>query len=353
MNRRAFLRTTALAAISNTVSAAQKTADFRTRGIVITPEDVPGMGWPARCAKAGIRTIALHDFHAWPLLRFILDRDGQRFLAECREQRIEVEYELHLMTDLLERWRFERESPDLFRMNAEGKRVADVNLCVSNDRALDIVAKNAAALSRILKPTTGRHFYWGDDGGGWCHCAKCRELSDSDQALIIENRILTELRKDNPNAQFAHLAYHGTLPAPKVVKPLPGIFLEFAPIDRAYAPHLGKPFVALRDRENRPRPVDVSNGELLDHLDANLAVFPAATAQALEYWLDVSVFSRGSKTPRLLQLDEALLTADLAEYARRRVRHITTFAVQMNQTYLQQHPDPQPMLDAYGKALSA
>ncbi len=235
INRRTFFATTAAAAVAAaTQSAAQEKTQFRNRGIVITPTDVPGMGWPVRCAKAGIHTIALHEFHAWPLLRFVLDREGQSFLAE--------------------------------------------------------------------------------------------------------------LRKDDPAAQLAHLAYHSTLPAPTQVKPAPGVFLEFAPIDRAYAGHLGKPFVRLSQRDNRPRPKDYSNGELLDFLDANLTVFPAATAQALEYWLDVSVLSVGSPTPRLLQLDPAVLDDDLAEYSRRGLRSITTFAVQMNSIYLQHHPDPQPLL---------
>ena len=350
MDRRTFLATAAAVATA-THATAQEPTPFRTRGIVIMPTDVPGMDWPARCARAGIHTIALHEFHAWPLLRFVLDREGQAFLAQCREHHIEVEYELHLMADLLERWRFEQEDRNFFRIDSKGERNPDVNLCVSNERALDIVAQNAAALSRILQPTTGRHFYWGDDGGRWCQCPKCRDFSDSDQALIVENRILAELRKDDSTAQLAHLAYHSTLPAPTQVKPTPGVFLEFAPIDRAYAGHLGQPFVRLSQRDNRPRPKDHSNGELLDFLDANLAVFPAATAQALEYWLDVSVLSVGSPTPRQLQLDLEVLNDDLAGYARRGLRHITTFAVQMNSTYLQHHPDPQTLLAAYGKAL--
>ena len=353
MNRRTFLTSTAAAAMASvTNSGATERTGFRTRGIVIMPADVPGMDWPARCAKAGIHTIGLHEFHAWQLLRFVLDREGQKFLTQCRQHRIKVEYELHLMSDLLERWRFQGGEPDLFRMDAKGQRNPDVNLCVSNESALNIVAQNAAALSRILRPATGRHFFWGDDGGGWCQCLRCRTLSDSDQALIVENRILAELRKDDPAAQLAHLAYHGTLPAPKQVKPAPGIFLEFAPIDRAYARHLGKPFVRLSQRDNRPRPMGHSNGELIDFLDANLALFPAATAQVLEYWLDVAVLSVGSPTPRQLQLDSAVLADDLAGYRRRGIQHITTFAVQLNSAYLQHHSDPQLMLEAYGKAIS-
>ena len=64
MNRRTFLNMAAAAAMAAaTQIAAQEKPTFRTHGIVIMPTDIPGMGWPDRCAMAGIRTIALHEFH--------------------------------------------------------------------------------------------------------------------------------------------------------------------------------------------------------------------------------------------------------------------------------------------------
>ena len=139
---------------------------------------------------------------------------------------------------------------------------------------------------------------------------------------------------------------------PTQVKPAPGLSLEFAPIDRADSGHLGQPFVRLSQRDNRPRPKADSNGGLLDFLDANLTVFPASTAQALEYWLGVSVFSVGSPTPHRVQLDTAVLKDDLSESSRRGLRHINTFTAQMNSKYRLHHSDPQSMLDAFGKSLA-
>ena len=60
------------------------------------------------------------------------------------------------------------------------------------------------------------------------------------------------------------------------------MFLEFAPIDRAYAGHLGKPFVQLSQRDNRPRLKDYSNGELLDFLDGSSLPRAIATSSRHE-----------------------------------------------------------------------
>ena len=60
------------------------------------------------------------------------------------------------------------------------------------------------------------------------------QYNDSEKSLIVENRILRELRKTNPEAKVAHLAYYGTMEVPEKVKPEEGIFLEFAPFFRTW-----------------------------------------------------------------------------------------------------------------------
>src|SRR5207249_1139096 len=101
----------------------------------------------------------------------------------------------------------------------EGVRTPDANLCVHSERALEIAAENAVALSRTLRPTTGRYFLWGDDAMPWCRCPRCRALADSDQALLLENRLLAALRVLDPEAKLAHLAYHNTLRLPEQIRP--------------------------------------------------------------------------------------------------------------------------------------
>src|ERR1043166_6278276 len=144
---------------------------FQTRGVVIYPGDLTLQDWPERAAEAGLTTLALHEGTAPSrVVDFIRSEDGQRFPDTCRALGLQVEYELHALLELLPRTLYAAE-PEMFRQNEAGEGTPDANLCVHSERALEIVAENAIALSRILRPTTGRYFLWGDDGRGWCRCA--------------------------------------------------------------------------------------------------------------------------------------------------------------------------------------
>jgi hypothetical protein len=153
--------------------------------------------------------------------------------------------------------------------------------------------------------------------------------------LTLENALLTAIRQDDPKATLAHLAYMNTLPSPKKVTPAPGIFLEFAPIQRRY-----------------DIPYEMQSGpkvDPLDLLDANLKIFPKATAQVLEYWLDVSRFSGWKRPSVALDWHPSVLRADLNAYARRGVHHVTSFAVWIDADWVARHGEPP--LDDYGTAL--
>jgi hypothetical protein len=230
------------------------------------------------------------------------------------------------MRELLPRALFPAQ-PAWFRMNAQGTRTPDANLCVHSDRALATVATNALRLARQLPPTTSRYFFWGDDAQPWCRCPRCREFSDSDQALLLENRLVRELRTLDPAAQLAHLAYANTLAAPTRVQPAPGVFLEFAPIARRY----DVPYAQQTGAEAK---------DALQRLQENLRVFPAATAQALEYWLDVSRFSQWRRPALKLPWRPDVLAADAQTYARLGLRHVTTFAAWIDADYVQRFGEP-------------
>src|SRR5262245_24164216 len=120
---------------------------------------------------------------------------------------------MHAMRELLPRSLFQRE-PTLFRMNASGERAPDANLCVHSPRALQIAAERAVNIGLRLRPTTERYFYWGDDATPWCRCPKCRDLTDSDQALLFTNHLARVFREIDPHRQVAHLAYANTLQPP-------------------------------------------------------------------------------------------------------------------------------------------
>lgn len=339
LNRRSFLAVTAALGLSLYARPARcaGSSGHRVRGVVIAPADTLTWPWPEKAAAAGINTIALHAAPA-DTEAFVKTDAGQTFLAACATRNIAVEYEQHAFGALLPRTLFEK-NPGFFRMNDNGERVADANLCVSSTEAVALVCENARRFTATLQPTTHRHFFWLDDGQPMCRCPKCRELSDTEQALFIENAIIRALRSDDPAATLAHLCYHNTLAPPVQVKPEPGIFLEFAPIGRRHD----------RPLNDASIPAHV---EQLGLLDANLAIFGAEGAQALEYWLDVSRFS-GWKRENLTAIpwDPEVLRADAEVYAGRGIRNITTFAVWLDGEYVRRFGEPP--LDAYGQGLAA
>lgn len=307
-----------------------------TRGVVLVPEDLTLTDWPARAERAGLTTIGIHGLSPKAVARWVQSDVGQRFLADCRKRRIEVEYELHAMTELLPRNLFKK-NPEFFRMTDKGERTPGGNCCVHSPRGLEIIAQSAVEMAKVLRPTTGRYFYWGDDGSPWCACRECRGLSPSEQSLVVENRILVALRSLDVKAQIAHLAYINSLQPPKRVKPSQGVFLEYAPIHRRYD---------IPYSQQRPNEQDG-----LDALDANLEVFPKETAQALEYWLDVSRFSDWKRPAAKLPWKRNVFLADVEAYRKRGIRHITTFAVWIDASYKERFGNLD-FIAEYGKGLS-
>jgi hypothetical protein len=328
MNRRRFLSGclgTAAVGLLKTPGQAADPPSLRTRGVVLLPEDLSLADWPDRARKANLTTIGIHHQSSpAAVMDWIKKDDGQRFLERCRKFGLQVEYELHAMKELLPRSLF-RKTPEFFRMNDRGERRPDVNCCVHSERALEIIADNAVAIASVLRPTTSRFFYWGDDGQPWCLCPKCKELSASEQAVVVENRIVAELRKLDPRAELAHLAYLNTLGPPGNVKPHQGIFLEYAPINRRYdVPYEQQ---------------DAKQGEGLQALEANLRVFAKDTAQVLEYWLDVSRFSRWKRPAVKLPWIKKVFAADVATYRKLGIQHITTFAAWIDADYQRRFND--------------
>ena len=344
LNRRQFLVGCASSAVAAVLPSKALLADtttrrsFATRGVVLVPEDLTLADWPQRAKAAGLSTIGIHHQNSpQAVIRCVKSDAGQRFLEQCCSLGLEAEYELHAMKELLPRQLFEKNAT-MFRMNDKGQRVADSNCCVHSAEALEIICENALSIAKVLRPTTSRYFYWGDDGRPWCRCPKCRELSPSEQAVVIENRICRALREVDPKAQVAHLAYHNTLIPPKNVKPDQGIFLEFAPIKRRY----DLPYEQQQDP---------NLAEGLHALDANLKVFPKDTAQVLEYWLDVSRFSRWKRPGVKLPWNREVFLADVETYRKRGIRHVTTFAAWIDAKYKERFGDL-AFIEEYGEGLS-
>jgi hypothetical protein len=330
------------------VVGEEKKQRFLTRGVVLYPWDLSLADWPDRAAQAGITTIGLHAARSLAVLvDFVKSDRGQQFLERCHQLGVQVEYELHAMGELLSRELFGSPDVDMFRVDRNGQRNPDFNCCPSSPQALEIIAEKAVDYGRILRPTTRRYYFWPDDGREWCFCSKCRELSNSDQATIVENTIIEALRKNlDSKAALSHIAYNVTLAPPKQVKPHEGLFLEFAPIGRVYDRSIDDPTVIL----NNTPPEPSSHAEYLETLDANLDVFERSTAQVLEYWLDVSRFSGWKRPSVQIPWSDEVMQADTRAYAKRGIRHITTFATWIDADYVTRFGEPP--LNAYGDALA-
>ena len=216
----------------------------------------------------------------------------------------------------------------------------DYNCCPHSEKALDIIAAKAAGYAAALPATNHRYYFWLDDNAPVCHCPECRDLSPSEQALIIENRMIKAIREVDPEAMLAHLAYHGTMEPPVKVKPEEGIFLEFAPIEREW----DRP---LDDLDAPGRKGRMSHREVLDLLERNLEVFPAGTAVVLEYWLDVSLASDWKKPAVNLPWHRDVFISDLATYRRYGIGDVTSFAVYMDSVWFRKFPS-QPCIPEYG-----
>ena len=325
------------------LSACHRQGDFfPMRGIVLSVEDLETADWPRIAHENGINTLGTH-ITPDQVLRFWQSEKGRQFQADCQRYGILVEHELHAMSALLPRECFDMDST-MFRMDENGRRTADFNCCASSPRALDTIASRALYYARRLNATNHRYYFWLDDGAPVCHCPQCADLSASEQALLIENRMLEAIRTYDPKAMLAHLAYYSSLQAPRKVKPREGIFLEFAPFQR----RLDLP---ITDSVGEVRVIG-NNAKNLEYLRDNLEVFPAETAVILDYWLDVSMASGWKKPAVELPWNGDVCRADIATYASMGIRHITTFAVYMDSAYFNAYPDP-VYLKEYGDALKS
>ncbi|GJM28763.1 MAG: hypothetical protein DHS20C17_13980 [Cyclobacteriaceae bacterium] len=323
-------------------SFAQKSQiEVEKRGVVVYPSDLTSVGcekWVNMANDAGLNVIALHSdtrLETLPKLKAFLESEqGEVFLAECKKYGINVEYELHILMELLPRQLF-NQHPDFFRVDKNGKRNSDYNMCFTSKEALKIVKKNVVEMAHWIKPTSHRYFFWTDDVQLYCNCTECGIYSPSEQVLLYENSILEALKEYDPKATVAHLAYVETVVPPEKVKPLPGIFLEFAPIQRDYS----KPL----------------NDKLKTHLKINLEIFPPETAQILEYWLDVSMFSDW-KSDKLVKIpcSKEQCRRDVVLYESMGIKSITTFGAWINGNYIQKFGEDysRKILREYGEVLN-
>lgn len=306
---------------------------FDMRGIVLAWDDISDpdvIDWLSIMHENGLNTISV----------FGKDYTSDEYLAfkqKCIDKGFDFEYEEHAMSWLLPRDLFETH-PEYFRMDKDGVRQPDGNGCPSSEEGLKVIMSNVRQFAQTHTPTNHKYYTWLYDGGDICHCEKCKGYNASDQGLIFENHIIKALKEFDPEAKLAHLAYESTTPAPSVVKPEKDIFLEFAPFFRRW----DKP---LSDREAIRDGEYWTHGDYLDMLEDNLKVFPAETAQVLEYWLDVSQRSGWKKPQVKLDWHKDVYLDDLKTYAELGIRNITCYGAWIDPYYVNTYKDITPVLD--------
>lgn len=292
--------------------------------ILIHPEEL-SKDWIDRMADAGVSVLGIHPWggkHAVKSIQGMLDSlkqpEYRALLDYAAERGLEIEYEIHAAGYLLSRDLFESH-PEYFRMNGEGERCSDWNFCVSNPEALALVAKRAAELAKALYRSSNLFYFWMDDGKDvHCHCPECQKYSASDQQLMVINAMLEEIRKEIPDAKMAYLAYFDSLHLPECVKAVPGVFLEYAPMEKYVA--------SSEDAAQRIALEKAMVGPLMD-------LFGREDAKVLEYWYDNSLFSKWKKPPQEFHLDEAALRKDIAEYRAMGFPYVSTFGCFLGPDY--------------------
>lgn len=312
------------------------------RGILIHPEELDHT-WLDEIEKTNINVLGLHPvggFRAPRSLAAAVERhrtpEFQALLQRARSMGLIIEYEAHALRYLVPSHLYEQH-PDWFRMNAEGQRVPDYNICPSCEAALKYLTERTAELTAALDTGSNRFYWWADDvEGNACCCEKCRNLSASDQLMIITNAIHRGVRKVKPDGMTAYLAYHDAMLPPTQVQPDEGIFVEYAPIHRKPHRPINDPECAENAAEVRP-------------LQALLDYFGTAHAQVLEYWMDNSLFSNWTKPPKAMTLDSDVMREDVAFYRSMGFDSITSFGCYLGADYRALHG--QPPVAEYGAIL--
>jgi hypothetical protein len=301
--------------------------------------------WHDLVAEAGLTCVGIHPDQSLgavnavdALVASLEGGPAAEFVRRLRVAGVDVEYELHALAWLLPRSQFDLH-PDWFRMDARGERTPDVNACPSAADALAVIEERSALLAARLAPSTGRHHLWVDDlEDSRCRCPRCAGLSTSDQYLVLYNAIARGVRRTDPRAMQSYLAYYEALEPPAVVKPGPGIFLEFAPVRRDSAVPIGR--------------VDCpANVEHVRHLDALLGEFDVRETQVLEYWMDNSRFSGWKKPATEFPFHREAIAADARWYHDRGIRSMTSFACFYDREYVGRCG--LPPIGEYGRILAS
>jgi len=290
--------------------------------------------WIERAAKNNIDIIAMHPPggkkapETLEKLLELCETDEFRALVdEVYDHGMKVEYEFHAAGYLVPRELFDTHH-EYFRMDENGERINDWNFCISNEEALDLAVKRARDVVKRLYRSTNRYYFWLDDcRDKICQCPKCRSMTTADQQMLFNKRLLEEIRKDDPDATIAYLAYFDTMRLPTKEFDTEGMFLEYAPIEKSMGKDANPAYIA----------------EEIEMVKKLCDYFGTENARVLEYWIDNSLFSRGQKEPLPFAFTEESIEAmkkDIENYRSLGFNEFATFACSLGPNYEKLHGEP-------------
>lgn len=301
------------------------------KNIIIHPEELTD-SMVELIIKSGVETLGIHPVGGRDSLesmkRLMEQVHNPKYcgrVQKLRDNGVKIEYQLHALSYLLPRELFS-EHPEWFRIDENGNRNNDMNMCATNAQALEYITENTAKVVRQLKSDTGKYYFWLDDvSGGGCGCENCKSLTLSDQAMLIYNAILKGIRKVDPNGKQCFLAYIKQFNPPEKVKPDEGIFVEFAP---------------MRGNTHRTFADNPENEKFTMHIKPLLDTFGKKDSTVLDYWLDNSLFSNWTKPPKKLEINPDVIASDVEFYKSCGFEEITTFACYLSDDYRELHGEP-------------
>ena len=298
------------------------------KSILIHPDEL-SKAWVDRMVKNRIDVIAFHPpggakAHEYikKMLELLEKPEYRELIDYAAESGLKIEYEMHAAGYLLPKELFESH-PEYFRMNEKGERTPDMNFCVSNQEALEIVVKNAAALAKKLYRSEPNYYFWLDDGINiHCRCPKCQALNPSDQLLTVVNAMLKEIKKDRPDAKMAYLAYYDSMMLPEAVHQDEDIFIEYAPM-----------YKYKKNAEEAAAKEKAMLADLLNH-------FGTKDSKVLEYWIDNSLFSGWRKPPKQMFANGEAAKKDVREYTEIGFEYISVFGCYLGPDYEELYGEP-------------
>lgn len=281
--------------------------------------------WIDKMSEMGVTTIGIHpiggakshEHLAHDLTKIYPSKAYRDLIDYAKSKGLEIEYSLHALSYLLPRSLYETH-PEYFRVDENGNRVNDFNFCPSNEEALSYVCERAVSLTEQLYGSNQNYFLWLDDvNGKHCFCEKCKNLSASDQNLLVMNAIIKKLRQTQPNAMLAYLGYYQTEKVPTTIRPEEGIFLEYAPFTR-----------------DMRKSAQIVPEECKQNIRDLIAYFGKANSWVLEYWYDNSYFSRRANDAMVefFPLNDTI-PSDIAYYLDFGFENISAFACFLGEEY--------------------